>query len=404
MQFLNNIWMIINEFAPYLILGCLVSGLLSLFLSVEVVQKYLGKSNFLSVVFASVLGVPMPLCSCGVIPVSAYLKKHGASNGATTSFLISTPQTGIDSIFITYGMLGPFFAIYRPIVAFISGIIGGGAVHLFDKDTSTHDDISCKDDCCDDNSNKSAIYKILHYGFIRLPLDIVNPLIIGILLSALIIVLIPSNYFELYGSGFSGMLIMLVLGLPTYVCATASVPLAFALYTKGFSLGAMLVFLMTGPATNVTTMSVIYKVLGRKNLLIYLMSIAFCAVSAGLFLDYIYSPDELIISNLDASHLITGNMKFIFSIFLILILINSLRIKYFSSHSNAVNEKNLKSLSVDGMTCSHCEESVKKNMLKIRGITNVNIDLSTGKIIYSDANDSLQEIIDSITSLGYKIK
>ena len=114
--------MIINEFAPYLILGCLVSGILSLFLSAEVIQKYLGKSNLFSVFFASLLGVPMPLCSCGVIPVSAYLKKHGASNGATTSFLISTPQTGIDSIFITYGMLGPFFAIYRPIVAFISGI------------------------------------------------------------------------------------------------------------------------------------------------------------------------------------------------------------------------------------------------------------------------------------------
>ena len=132
MIFLNYTWLIINEFAPYLILGFFVSGLLSLFLSVEIVQKYLGKSSLWSVVVASILGVPMPLCSCGVIPVSAYLKKHGASNGATTSFLISTPQTGIDSIFITYGMLGPFFAIYRPIVAFMSGILGGSVVHFFD--------------------------------------------------------------------------------------------------------------------------------------------------------------------------------------------------------------------------------------------------------------------------------
>ena len=403
MLFLNNTWMIINEFAPYLILGCLVSGILSIFLSVEVVQKYLGKSSLWSVVVASILGVPMPLCSCGVIPVSAYLKKHGASNGATTSFLISTPQTGIDSIFITYGMLGPFFAIYRPIVAFMSGILGGSVVHFFDKSSLEKSELDCDDDCCDDNANKSSIYKILHYGFIRLPLDIVNPLIIGILLSSLIIVLIPSNYFELFGSGFLGMLIMLIVGLPTYVCATASVPLAFALYTKGFSLGAMLVFLMTGPATNITTMTVIYKVLGRKNLFIYLISIAFCAISAGLFLDYIYSPTELTVTNLNADHMLGSNMKFIFSLLLIAILLNSLRIKYLSNNLDS-SMKKLKSLYVEGMTCSHCEDSVKKNLLKISSISDVKIDLSTGKVLYSDSGDSLQEIIDSITSLGYKIK
>ena len=404
MLFINNTWMIINEFAPYLILGCLVSGILSLFLSVEVVQKYLGKSSLWSVVVASVLGVPMPLCSCGVIPVSAYLKKHGASNGATTSFLISTPQTGIDSIFLTYGMLGPFFAIYRPIVAFISGILGGSVVHFFDEGSSKVSEISCEDDCCDDQKNKSSIYRILHYGFIRLPLDIVNPLIIGILLSSLIIILIPANYFEMFGSGILGMLIMLVLGLPTYVCATASVPLAFALYTKGFSLGAMLVFLMTGPATNITTMSVIYKVLGRKNLFIYLISIAFCAISAGFILDLIYSPSELMLSDFNTNHILGSDMKFILSLFLVIILLNSLRIKYFLSSKRTKDAGSLKSISVQGMTCSHCEDSVRKNMLKIDGISNVNIDLSTGKIIYSDADDSLEKIIETITSLGYKIK
>ena len=207
----------------------------------------------------------------------------------------------------------------------------------------------------------------------------------------------------LFGSGFLGMLIMLILGLPTYVCATASVPLAFALFSKGFSLGAMLVFLMTGPATNITTMSVIYKVLGRKNLFIYLTSIAFCAISAGLFLDYIYSPTELIISNFNTSHMVGSNMKLFFSLLLIIILLNSLRIKYFSNNSD-IDMNNFKSISVEGMTCSHCEESVKKNLLKIPDVSNVKIDLSTGKIVYSDSNDSLQKIIDSITSLGYKIK
>ncbi len=402
MYFLENVWWIIIEFAPYLLLGCLVSGILSLFLSVEIIQKYLGKSNLLSVIYASILGVPMPLCSCGVIPVSAYLKKHGASSGATTSFLISTPQTGIDSVFITYGMLGPFFAIYRPIVAFISGIVGGGFVHIFDDKSSLNQEISCAEDCCDDQSRKSSFYRMLHYGFIRLPLDIVNPLIFGIVLSALIMIVIPSNYFELYGSGFLGMFIMLILGLPTYVCATASVPLAFALYTKGFSLGAMLVFLMTGPATNITTMSVIYKVLGRKNLVIYLFSIIFCAIIAGSLLDFMLLSEELIINDVAVSHFLTYKMKVICSAILLLVLLNSLRIKYLSkSIQNAQLSEH--TLFIEGMTCSHCEESVRKNMLKIKGISNVQIDLSTGRVLYSDAGKSMDAIVNTIESLGYKI-
>ena len=123
MELISNFWMLIKEFSPYLILGCLISGVLSVFLTVEIVQKYLGKKTISSVFIASFLGVPLPLCSCGVIPVSAYLSKHGASKGSVTSFLISTPQTGIDSIFITYGMLGPIFAIYRPIVAFYQELL-----------------------------------------------------------------------------------------------------------------------------------------------------------------------------------------------------------------------------------------------------------------------------------------
>ena len=149
---LNNLLMMISEFAPYLILGFFISGLLSEFLTVDLVQKYLGSNSLFSVFLASLLGVPIPLCSCGVIPVSAYLSKHGASKGSVTSFLISTPQTGVDSIFITYAMLGPIFAIYRPIIAFVSGILGGTFVHIYDDRKKNIVDESCNDDCCDDES------------------------------------------------------------------------------------------------------------------------------------------------------------------------------------------------------------------------------------------------------------
>ena len=401
MIFVTNIWNIIQEFSPYLILGCFVSGLLSIYLTVEIVQKYLGKKSITSVFLASLLGVPLPLCSCGVIPVSAYLSKHGASKGSVTSFLISTPQTGIDSIFITYGMLGPVFAIYRPIVAFISGIFGGSVVHMFDNnDTSVQVD-DCSDDCCDENPSKSKLYKILHYGFIRLPLDIVNPLIIGIILSALIIVLIPSNYFDYVGSGMLGMIIMLFLGLPTYVCATASVPIAFALYTKGFSLGAMLVFLMTGPATNITTMTVIYKVLGRKNLFIYLLSIIICSISAGLFFDLFVYHEQLVLSDYTASHLLSPEMKIICSIFFIGVLTNALRIKYFARSVDP--QVSSSKIIIEGMTCSHCADSVSNSLKKIKGISNVNVDFESGLIQYSSSRDILKDIKEAILSLGYKI-
>lgn len=402
MEVISNFWMLIKEFSPYLILGCLISGILSVFLTVEIVQKYLGSKSISSIFIASFLGVPLPLCSCGVIPVSAYLKKHGASKGSVTSFLISTPQTGIDSIFITYGMLGPIFAIYRPIVAFLSGIVGGGLVHAFDDDLIENKEDSCEDDCCDDKSSNSMLYKIFHYGFVRLPQDIVNPLVIGIALSSLIIVFIPTNYFDLVGQGILGMIIMLILGLPTYVCATASVPLAFALYTKGFSLGAMLVFLMTGPATNITTMSVIYKILGRKNLLIYLSSIIFCSIGAGLILDFLIIPSKIEISDYRVDHLIGPWVKVFCSILFTGVIINSFRIKYFSKSRKS--NKLLNIIYIDGMTCSHCVDSVKKSLSKLKNIDQIDIELSSGKIEYRGNKESIQVVQDTISSLGYKIK
>ena len=402
MEVISNFWMLIKEFSPYLILGCLISGILSVFLTVEIVQKYLGKKTISSVFIASFLGVPLPLCSCGVIPVSAYLSKHGASKGSVTSFLISTPQTGIDSIFITYGMLGPIFAIYRPVIAFLSGIIGGSLVHALDDDEVVNETAVCEEDCCDDSHSTSMIYKIFHYGFVRLPQDIASPLVIGIVLSSLIIVFIPSNYFDFVGQGILGMLIMLLLGLPTYVCATASVPLAFALYTKGFSLGAMLVFLMTGPATNITTMSVIYKILGRKNLLIYLGSIIFCSIGAGLILDFFIAPDQIEISNYTVHHLIGPWMQVFCSILFIGVLINSFKIKYFSKSTKSDNLLNV--LYIEGMTCSHCVDSVKKSLSKLKKITQINVELSSGKIEYKGTKESIGLVEEVIHSLGYKIK
>lgn len=399
---LNNLWMMINEFAPFLILGFFISGILSVFLTVEIVQKYLGSDSVFSVFLASLLGVPLPLCSCGVIPVSAYLSKHGASKGSVTSFLISTPQTGVDSIFITYAMLGPLFAIYRPIVAFISGILGGSLVYFSDNNKNENVDIECEDDCCNDDT-KSKIYNILNYGFVKLPMDIAGPLIFGLVLSSLIMVFIPSNYFNIVGSGILGMLIMLIVGLPTYVCATASVPIAFALNSAGFSMGAVLVFLMTGPATNITTMSVIYKILGRKNLLIYLFSIIICSIGFGVLFDLIFPGLSVEDNSYTVSHILSSNLQLILSFSLVAILFNSLRIKYFSNKKVSISlDNNL--LYIEGMTCNHCVDSIRKSLAKINGIEDININLSDGKLTYNSSINIEKDVIEVILSLGYKIK
>jgi len=402
MLFIDTIWQLIKEIAPFLMLGFFICGVLSIFLTVDTIKKYLGKKSLSSVILASLFGVPLPLCSCGVIPVSAYLRKHGATKASTSSFLISTPQTGIDSIFITYSLLGPILAIYRPIVALLSGILGGSLSLILDKKDDDAYDIDCEDDCCSDEQNSSKLIKIFNYGFIRLPLDIVNPLILGLFLSAVFSIFIPSNYFESVGTGLLGMIIMLFLGLPTYVCATASVPIAFVLYTKGFSLGAVLVFLMTGPATNITTISVCWKILGKKSTFIYLFTIIVSSIAAGLILDWALPNLSLNQSAVGVNHLLSSNMYFVLGIFLCLIMINALRLKYFS---NAVENRSSDyiSIGVGGMTCSHCEESVTKTLLKLKGVSNVYADAKKGEVRFLANDRILSEIKKSINKLGFKV-
>lgn len=402
MDFLINIWLLLKEISPYLILGLLISGFLSIFLTVDTIKKYLGGDSYSSIITATLFGIPLPLCSCGVIPVSAYLRKHGASKGATTSFLVSTPQTGVDSIFITYSLLGPILAFYRPIVALFSGILGGVLIKNFDNDVNNSFDVDCEDECCDDNLNESKIYKALKYGFQRLPVDIVTPLIVGLIISSLLAMFIPSNYFELYGSGIIGMIIMLFLGLPTYICATASVPIAFMLYAKGFSLGAVLVFLMSGPATNATTISVCWKILGKKSTLIYLFTIILSSISAGLLLDFMTSNIIIAESSNTVDHWIGHNTELFSAIIMLAVLINALRIKYFKK-SVVLSSDNQYVISVSGMTCSHCEESVNKTLIKLDGVENVSANAKSGIINISGNNYSAEKIKKSIIELGFNV-
>ena len=291
-QFASDFWGTMTEMSPYLLFGFLVAGFLSVLIPPSVIERHLGGSGLWPVVKASIFGVPLPLCSCSVIPVSMSLRKHGASKASTISFLLSTPQTGVDSIFVTYSLLGLVFAIFRPVAAFITGVAGGVFVNIFGgkKDSLEQQPQKCTDECCTHPKQRRYISRALKYGFINLPMDIGRAMLIGLVIAAAMSAFIPDDFFAAYlSSGILSMFVIMLVGIPVYVCATASVPIAAVLIEKGISPGAALVFLMTGPATNAASIVIIWQTLGRRTAIIYLLTVAGCALAFGLTIDYIFN-------------------------------------------------------------------------------------------------------------------
>ncbi|MHC5083827.1 MAG: SO_0444 family Cu/Zn efflux transporter [Planctomycetota bacterium] len=294
-----DFWGTLAEMSPYLLFGFFIAGLLSVFVTAARVERHLGGAGFWQVFKASLFGVPLPLCSCGVIPVSMSLHKHGASKGSTISFLLSTPQTGVDSILVTYSLMGPIFAIFRPLAAFVTGLIGGAAVNVIENHQppveAKEQPAECGDSCCAGGVKQSKFTRAMKHGFITLPTDIGRSMLIGLFIAALISAMVPENYFAdsplAAGGGIVAMLIMMVLGIPVYVCATASVPIAVGLIGIGLSPGAAFVFLMTGPATNAAALATLWANVGKRTAIVYLLTVVVCSLAGGLILDAIFAGD-----------------------------------------------------------------------------------------------------------------
>ena len=395
-KYWNGISSLFLEMSPFLMLGFLISGLLYIFISKETIANNLGKPGALSVIKAAIFGVPMPLCSCGVIPVAASLYKRGASKGATLSFLISTPQTGVDSILITYGMLGPIFAMARPVIALITGVIGG----LFTEQINSEDyTTSIK---TNHKHPKKTLKDAIKYAFISLPQDIAGPLIKGILMAGLITLLIPDNFFQDYGiTGWSAMILMAVLSIPMYICATASVPIAAGLISSGIEPGAAFVFLMAGPATNIATISVIINTLGKKIVYIYLSTIFTCSIIFGALIN------KFIIINLNSMHHQMNHnhwLNILSGLLLLAVCIYAISSKFFIKDviENLKNKADL-SFIVKGMTCNHCKETVTEAINTCDGIQDVTINLESGQTFIYGNNLNKQHIITSINNVGYSI-
>lgn len=384
-------WEVFVEAAPYLIFGFAVAGILNALVPDQKIVEYLGTSagKVRSVVNASLAGLPLPLCSCGIVPAAMSIRKRGASRGATLSFLISTPETGVDSIAITYALLDPLMTIFRPIATVATAILAGLADNLLigeepeksgnkkqeklGKKTEVlavstlvgvsavgskcnspscncsehgipetgekeyfalntvplksrdlelksgpgeeihnlklspsmcvpeNKDSSCSCGHCGQEKNelsperkvkessKEKFLKGVKYAFIELPGEISKWMLVGILLAGIISYAVPDTFIQEYlGGGLKSMLIMLLVGIPLYICATASTPLAASLVAKGMSPGTAFVFLLAGPATNAATITMVARFLGKRSAALYVGVISICALGSGILLDWLY--------------------------------------------------------------------------------------------------------------------
>lgn len=294
-------WVILEDSAIFILFGFALAGVIKVYLPLGAVEKSLGGRDLRSVAKAALLGVPLPLCSCSVVPTAIALRKQGASKGATSAFLISTPESGVDSISVSYALLDPLMTVFRPLAAFITAFFAGTLEILFGKDDLTAPDqqpakvSSCcssgcgKDAVSDKVSETGRLREIFRFAFVEMMDDLAGWMTFGLVFAGVVMALVPEKFFtEFFNDSYLAMPAMLLLGAPIYICATSSTPMAAAMIMKGLSPGAALVFLLAGPATNISTIMILRNFMGARSMWIYLFSIAFCSIALGLTLDLVY--------------------------------------------------------------------------------------------------------------------
>jgi len=407
-KFIIDLFSILGEMSPFLLLGFFFAGVLYAFMPRQKIERYFNGNPYKSSIYAALLGVPLPLCSCGVIPTGAALYKNGASKGGTVSFLISTPQTGVDSVLATFSLLGLPFAIIRPIAALITGITGGIITSkLTPKETATIIE--------EKEQKKSFADKVkatFQYGFIEFVQDIAKWLVLGLLLAAIISALIPDDFFELINlPPYLQMLLILIVSIPLYICATGTIPLAAVLILKGISPGAAFVLLMAGPATNAATITMIGKILGRKSLVIYLSVIILGALTFGLLIDYVLPAEWfLLMVEQHSPHQHIHGLSWIeiaSAITLTGLIINAFIKRYRSPNKNTTTPTNTTTmndttlLKVNGMTCNHCKANVESNLEKLDFITSAQVNLSEKSVTIQSSKLDMDKVISTIESIGY---
>jgi uncharacterized membrane protein YraQ (UPF0718 family)/copper chaperone CopZ len=412
---------LVNEMSPYLLLGFLFAGVLRVVFPKGMITRYMGENNFRSVLNASLLGVPMPLCSCGVLPTGIGFYKNGASRGSTVSFLISTPQTGVDSILATYSLLGLPLAVIRPIVALVTGVAGGLLGNRADRKESRE---MTEASTMEENHDRS-FREIFRYGFVELLQEITKWLVIGMLVAAFLSVLIPADFFtEQISSEYLAMGMMLLASVPLYICATGSIPIAAVLLMKGLSPGAALVLLMAGPATNIATMAVIGNTMGKRTLWVYLTAIIGGALFFGTLINELL-PREWITGAIPM-HLHgelhehpAGWLSWISSALLLILILNGWLQKYVSvrnlRRSDQEKQQRMHAGSfrlapdilvykVEGMTCKHCKANVEKSLGQLEVVREVVADPDHNRVTIQGSDLSDTQVQEIVEKLGYQYR
>lgn len=347
-----------------------------------------------------------------------------ASKGAVTSFLISTPQTGIDSIIATYGMMGPVFGIFRPISALIMGIIGGLFINATNKEKPQPEKkklslnvITAPPKMVESEFKQPFSVRAkasLKYAFADFLDDIVVEFLIGLVIAGAITYFLPTEFLEGTGlkSGILGMVIMILIGVPMYVCATASIPIAVSLILKGFSPGVAFVFLAVGPATNAASIGILSKSLGKQLITYYLFILIIMSIGFGYLLDFVFdytgvNPQEQLATHAHHDHssgLIPYEIQVILASIFAILVISSLYRKYGAKYFNKTSKvDNREFVLVEGMTCNHCVATVTNALNKIDGIDSVEVDLSTEKAYFNGKVDK-STVIEAIKSCGYDVR
>jgi len=404
-QYFIALWQIGLDLSLPLLIGLFLAGLLHVFLPPGFLRRHLSEPNMGSVFRAALVGVPMPLCSCGVVPTAIALRNAGASRGATTAFLISTPQTGVDSILVSAVMLGWPFALFKVIAAFVTGLLGGALVNAVDPH-GYEPKMATEKLAKELPERRNRLVEACRYAVFDLLAAIDLWILAGVLVAAAISVALPTDHLSqiAWTQGLWGMLLVLLIALPLYVCTTGSVPVAASLIAAGMPLGSALVFLMAGPATNVATIGAVYRSLGWRVLLLYLGTVVIMSIGFGLTFDFLLSGAGHGLAhahqaanwlNLWAAVLLMTLMAFL--------LARRLR-RRFSGRTMLVQaQPGALTLKVEGMRCGHCVNNVKRALEASDGVDEANPDLGTGLVEIRGPHLCVAGLSQAVKQAGYKV-
>lgn len=404
LQFLNELWQILLDLSAALLAGLLLAGVLRVFLPQGLVHAHLSQATLGSAIRAALIGVPMPLCSCGVVPTAIGLRQQGASKGAATSFLISTPQTGVDSVLVSAAFLGWPFALFKVGAAFVTGVIGGVLVNRFGGDKAEANPGRAQGETRNGQGNR--LIALVRYAVLDLLAAIDLWLIGGILAAAAISTAVPPDYFQgaAWAQGLTGMLLVLAVALPLYVCTTGSVPIAASLIAAGMPAGSALVFLMAGPATNMATIGAVYRSLGGRVLGLYLGTVIISSIGLGLGFDFILADlGPAIAADLHSA----PNWWDVAAAWLLLALLAFLMARRLygaiAARGPSTDASPGLTLTVTGMSCQHCARRVKAVLEGFEQVEQAEPDLASGIVRVQGTSLDRRAMVAAIEREGYGV-